>query len=146
MDGSIVFIDPISFSILKKIQLRHSDYLVPKAILDSIKALQEIFDRIAVEKGIEVGGIFADITHPETQEVQIRDFVQKLVHLIPSLTEEELFKICRVLDVDGSGTISLDEFLEFFGHLKSDGDQTKKAEEELQDKMWPSWIIKEGKL
>jgi hypothetical protein len=36
VDGSIVFIDPISFSILKKIQLRHSDYLVPKAIRDSI--------------------------------------------------------------------------------------------------------------
>jgi Ca2+-binding EF-hand superfamily protein len=57
--------------------------------------------------------------------------VQKLVHLVPALTEEELFKTCRVLDVDGSGTISLDEFLEFFGHLKSDEEDTKKAEEEL---------------
>jgi hypothetical protein len=50
-----------------------------------------------------------------------------------------------VLDVDGSGTISLDEFLEFFGHLKNDEEDSKKVEEELQDTMWPAWINKEGK-
>lgn len=79
--------------------------------------MQAIFDKIAIEKGIEVGGIFSDITNPETHEVRIRDFVQKLVHLVPTLAEERLFETCRVLDIDGSGTITLDEFLEFFGHL-----------------------------
>lgn len=34
VDGSIVFIDPISFSVLKKVQLRYSDYEVPKKIRD----------------------------------------------------------------------------------------------------------------
>ena len=37
VDGSIVFIDPISFSVLKKIQLRYSDYEVPKAIREGIR-------------------------------------------------------------------------------------------------------------
>ena len=39
VDGSIVFIDPISFSVLKKIQLKYSDYEVPKAIRESFKQL-----------------------------------------------------------------------------------------------------------
>lgn len=39
VDGSIVFIDPISYSILKKIQLRYSDYELPFKVRNSIKAL-----------------------------------------------------------------------------------------------------------
>jgi hypothetical protein len=39
-DGSLVFIDPISFSFLKRIQLRYSDYEIPKSIHDSILKLQ----------------------------------------------------------------------------------------------------------
>ena len=44
VDGSVVFVDPISFSVLKKIQLRYSDYEVPKAIRESIQKLQGVFD------------------------------------------------------------------------------------------------------
>jgi Ca2+-binding EF-hand superfamily protein len=43
--------------------------------------------------------------------------VAKLVRLDNGLVEEDLFKCCRVLDADGNGTITLDEFLEFFGQL-----------------------------
>ena len=43
--------------------------------------------------------------------------MSKLTRLDPTLSEDELFKCCRTLDNDGSGTITLDEFLEFFGDL-----------------------------
>jgi len=140
VDGSIVFIDPISFSVLKKIQLRYSDYEVPKAVADSIRQLQAIFDTIQKNQGKNVEHIFADITHPETQEVRIRDFVAKLVRLDPDLVEEDLFKCCRVLDADGSGTITLDEFLEFFGHLNQADAELRQAEDALEDEMWPEWL------
>lgn len=146
VDGSIVFIDPISFSVLKKIQLRYSDYEIPRAVRESIKRLQEIFDRIRENQGKDVLHIFADITDRDTQEVKIRDFVAKLVRLDSSLVEDDLFKCCRVLDADGSGTITLDEFLEFFGHLNQADEDLARAADELEDEMWPEWLIKEGKL
>jgi Ca2+-binding EF-hand superfamily protein len=90
--------------------------------------------------------IFADITHRDTQEVRIRDFVAKLVRLDPGLVEEDLFKCCRVLDADGSGTITLDEFLEFFGQLGDAEQDMHQAEDELEDELWPDWLIKGGKL
>jgi hypothetical protein len=120
VNGCIVFIDLISFSLLKKVQLRYSDYEGPRAGRESIRQLQQIFDRIRESQGKDVAHIFADITNLETQEVKIRDFVAKLVRLEPSLGEEELYKCCRVLDNDGSGTITLDEFLEFFGTVDLD--------------------------
>ena len=115
VDGCIVFIDPISFSVLKKIKLRYSDYEVPRAVQDSIRQLRRIFDDIMESQGKDVGAIFSDITNRDTAEVRIRDFVQKLIRLDASLDEESLYRCTRALDVDGSGTITLDEFLEFFG-------------------------------
>jgi len=44
VDGSIVFIDPISFSMLKKIQLRYQDYEVPKEIKDAINQLRKALE------------------------------------------------------------------------------------------------------
>ena len=146
VDGSIVFIDPISFSVLKKVQLRYSDYEVPRAVRDSIRQLQAIFDKIKENQGKDVAHIFADITDRETQEVKIRDFVTKLIRLDPTLVEEDLYKCCRVLDNDGSGTITLDEFLEFFGTIELDDGGLQDAADELEDEMWPEWLIKEGKL
>lgn len=126
--------------------MRYSDYEVPKAVRESIQQLQAIFDMIQKNQGKNVEHIFVDITNPDTQEVKIRDFVAKLVRLDPSLNEDDLFKCCRVLDADGSGTITLDEFLEFFGHLGPETSDSRQAEDELEDEMWPEWLIKEGKL
>jgi len=146
VDGSVVFVDPISFSVLKKVQLRYSDYEVPRAVRESIRQLQLIFDSIRENQGKDVLHIFADITDRDTQEVKVRDFVAKLVRLDPNLVEEDLYKCCRVLDNDGSGTITLDEFLEFFGTIDPDDGGAQHAEDELLDEMWPEWLIKEGKL
>ena len=66
VDGSIVFIDPISFSILKKIQFRYSDYEVPKAVRESIRRLHGIFEEIRINQGKDVAHIFADITNRNT--------------------------------------------------------------------------------
>ena len=75
VDGCIVFIDPISFSVLKKIKLRYADYEVPKAVQDSIRQLRRIFEDIKESQGKDVGAIFSDITNRETAEVRIHDFV-----------------------------------------------------------------------
>ena len=50
--------------------------------------------------------------------MKIRDFVAKLMRLDPTLTEDTLFRCTRALDEDGSGTITLDEFLEYFGAVQ----------------------------
>ena len=66
VDGSIVFIDPISFSVLKKIQLRYQDYEVPKRIRESISFLKNIFKSIIERTGKTIFDIFSDITSKET--------------------------------------------------------------------------------
>ena len=62
VDGSIVFIDPISFSVLKKIQLKYQDYEIPKRIRESINFLKNIFKNIINKTGKTIFDIFSDIT------------------------------------------------------------------------------------
>lgn len=63
-----------------------------------------------------------------------------------SLNEESLYRCTRALDADGSGTITLDEFLEFFGQVTEDEAVMHNAEDDLEDEVWPDWLSKEGKL
>ena len=51
----------------------------------------------------------------QTGEILIKAFVEKLYALDNSLTKSELYTTCHHLDEDGSGSISLDEFISFFG-------------------------------
>ena len=57
-------------------------------------------------------------------------------------------RICQALDTDGSGSISLDEFLAYFGAVTDQDAERGKADEDksLQDDIWPEWVIKENKL
>lgn len=57
--------------------------------------------------------------------------------------------MCQELDEDGSGTITIDEFLHYFQHLDSNNEseyERKKAEEELYENAWPEWVTRENKL
>ena len=54
----MVLIDPISFSILKKVQLRFQDYEIPKHIKESIKHLQTVFDHIKTKMGKDIIEVF----------------------------------------------------------------------------------------
>lgn len=71
----------------------------------------------------------------ETQEVKIRDFVSKLLRMDPSLNEDKLYQCTRALDADGSGTITIDEFLEFFGAVQEI--EAQNIEDDLNDDIWP---------
>lgn len=71
-----------------------------------------------------------------------------LCSLDHTLQRDELFDTVNALDEDGSGAISLDEFLNYFGQVDlGEDDEYHRAQEEqlLQDEMWPRWVLDEGK-
>ena len=71
--------------------------------------------------------------------------MNKLVKLDKTLNVDDLYRICRVLDSDNSGSISLDEFLDFFSSLQL-SENSENIEDDLQDELWPDWVVKEGLL
>lgn len=71
--------------------------------------------------------------------------MNKLVRLDKTLNIDDLYRICRVLDSDNSGSISLDEFLDFFSSLQL-SENSANIEDDLQDELWPDWLVKEGSL
>lgn len=81
--------------------------------------------------------------------MRIRDFILKLAQLDNTQKVDDLFQVCIHLDADGSGDISLDEFLHYFEHLEQNEQSEMdrlRAEEELFQNIWPEWVIKEGKM
>jgi Ca2+-binding EF-hand superfamily protein len=75
--------------------------------------------------------IFLELVDRDTEEISIKDFVEYLDGMKVEMPKDKLYKIMRTLDTDGSGTISLDEFLNFFGMVKNEEDEKAKAEEEM---------------
>jgi Ca2+-binding EF-hand superfamily protein len=91
--------------------------------------------------------IFMDLLDHDTEEIKIKDFVEHML-LLCDEPRKNLQNIMMALDADNSGTISLDEFLDFFGMVKNEEDEEAKAQMEqlLNDELWPKWLIKEAKL
>jgi hypothetical protein len=147
MDNSIVFIDPISFSVLKRVTLNYADYEIPKEIRRSIQKLRKLFDKVKRERGRSMQAIFMELLDHDTEEIKIKDFVEHML-LLCDEPRKNLQNIMMSLDADNSGTISLDEFLDFFGMVKNEEDEEAKAQMEqlLNDELWPKWLIKEAKL
>jgi hypothetical protein len=88
-----------------------------------------------------------DLLDHDTEEIKIKDFVEHMLMLCDE-SRRSLMTIMTALDADNSGTISLDEFLDFFGMVKNEEDEEAKAQMEqmLNDELWPKWLIKEAKL
>ena len=145
VDSSIVFIDPISFSMLKKIQLRFADFETPPHIKKSINTLREIFDRIKKKQGKDPDFVFRETVDPETGDIKIRSFVDMIFQLDQTIAKHDLFKMCQQLDEDGSGSISLDEFIALFASEVEEADNLHDKERLLQDGIWPAWVVKEKK-
>lgn len=99
---------------LKKIQLRYSDFETPKHIKQSIATLRKLFDDIKKKTGKDPDFVFREVVD-DSGEIAIKPFVEKLYQLDQSLTKAALFRTCHFLDEDNSGTISLDEFIIMFG-------------------------------
>ena len=51
--------------------------------------------------------------------------VERLCQFDPSQKRDQLTETCKVLDEDGSGSITLDEFLNFFGSVEDDDEYQK---------------------
>ena len=108
-----------------------------------------MFKTIITTTGKTIFDIFADITNKQSGSIKIKDFILKLAQLDNTQKVDDLFQVCIVLDSDGNGDISFDEFFHYFEHLE-DGDQNEydrmKAEEEMFQNIWPEWIIRESKM
>lgn len=50
------------------------------------------------------------------------------------------------LDADGSGSISIDEFLNYFTTDIDNTQDLATQDSMLQDEIWPKWVVKEKKL
>jgi hypothetical protein len=129
VDGSIVFIDPISFSILKKIQLRYTDYELPFKVRRSIKHIMEVFNNLKKQKGKSLMQIFEGLIDPVTKEVPTRDLVDRLMQMDPTLKRPDLYETVYCLDEDQNGQISIDEFMNYFavGTQMDEDDEYHKA-------------------
>ena len=108
-----------------------------------------MFKNIITNTGKTIFDIFADITNKQSGSIKIKDFILKLAQLDNTQNIDDLFQVCIVLDSDGNGDISFDEFLHYFEHLE-ENDQSEydklKAEEEMFQNIWPEWVIRESKM
>lgn len=52
--------------------------------------------------------------------------------LDPTIDKDTLYRTCRQLDEDNSGSISLDEFISYFGQTSN---EEEEAEAAMQDSM-----------
>ena len=77
-----------------------------------------MFKNIINNTGKTIFDIFADITNKESGSIKIKDFILKLAQLDNTQNIDDLFQVCIVLDSDGNGDISFDEFLHYFEHLE----------------------------
>ncbi len=111
VDGSLVFIDPISFSVLKKMQLKYQEYEIPRNVRKSVKALQNMFGKI---KKDDVD-IFDSLADKATGQIEIESMISQLLSKNTSQSRAHLKTICDHIDEDNSGTISRDEFESMFG-------------------------------
>lgn len=73
-----------------------------------------MFDNIQKKLGKDPEFIFRETVDMKTGEIHIKNFVEKLYTLDQSQSKADLFRTCYHLDFDGSGTISLDEFISLF--------------------------------
>lgn len=128
VDGSIVFIDPISYSILKKIQLRYTDYELPYKVRRSIKELKAFDAKLkAQKKEKSLTSVISSVIDPNSGDIRIPKLANAILELDRSLIREDIMIMLNALDDDGSGTISIDEFMAYFSEETGDDDDYHKA-------------------
>ena len=66
VDGSVVFIDPISFSVLKKVQFRYSDFELNKRVKQAIKKLKQALLEMQEKSGKSLLEIFSELMDRKT--------------------------------------------------------------------------------
>lgn len=98
--------------------------------------------------GKDIIEVFQESIDRETGEIPLRVFVEKLLTLDPNLNRDQLYRTCHQLDEDSSGSISIDEFISYFGTVKQEEDEMEQAklDQMLEDEIWPRWVIEEQKL
>lgn len=62
------------------------------------------------------------------------------------MTKSDLYRTVHHLDADGSGSISIDEFLNYFTTDIDNTQDLATQDSMLQDEIWPKWVVKEKKL
>lgn len=86
VDGNIVFVDPISLSILKRIHLTFSDYEVPSEIKDAVDQLKGVLQAVIDPSKISVLGIMKKIlSESDHVDVTYDEFEQKISKECPDI-------------------------------------------------------------
>lgn len=131
---------------LKKIQLRFSDFETPKHIKKSIQTLKEVFHSIQKHLGKDAGELIKASLDPDTMDIAIKALVEQIYMLDQTLTKADLYKTCHYLDEDGSGRISIDELMNYFSLELESHEKLQEQDSMLQDEIWPQWVVREKKL
>jgi Ca2+-binding EF-hand superfamily protein len=64
--------------------------------------------------------IFKTLCDTKSDNINVKNFVNRLNSLDSSLKVEELYQLCSILDDNNDGVISIDEFLHYFQHLDAE--------------------------
>jgi hypothetical protein len=121
---------------------------MPRHIRESIKHLRIVFEQIKTQRGKDIIEVFQESIDRETGDIPLRVFVEKLLTLDPTLNKDQLYRTCHQLDEDNSGSISIDEFISYFGSASREDDEMEQAKQDqmLEDEIWPAWVIQEKAL
>lgn len=107
-----------------------------------------MLQQVQEKSGRDTASIFSEIVDPVKQSIEIKKFVAAITKHDQSFDQNLLYKTCWVLDRDNCGAISLDDFISLNEQVAQEAEEENqaKADQELQDAIWPEWVIKEGKM
>jgi Ca2+-binding EF-hand superfamily protein len=107
-----------------------------------------VLQQVQEKSGRDTASIFSEIVDPVKQSIEIKKFVAAITKHDQSFDQNLLYKTCWVLDRDNCGAISLDDFISLNEQVAQEAEEENqaKADQELQDAIWPEWVIKEGKM
>ena len=146
VDGNIVFVDPISLSILRRIHLLFSEYEVPGHIKDAIDRLVETVKTALkpTSKQETVTRVLQRMSPKTTSQFTYKEFVDRLSELLPGIDPVAMTDICRDVDLENKGYLVLDEVLPYIDEeASSAGKENKGAAGTI---VWADWLISESKV
>ncbi len=146
VDGNIVFVDPISLSIIRRIHLLFSDYEVPGHIKDAIDRLVDcVKDAMKTAKPESVVTLLRRLATKDTCQLTYQEFADRMRALLPGVDQAAIVEICHDIDADNKGHIMLDEVLPYIDESAAENKEARKSSASATV-VWADWLISENKV